>query len=152
MTILARSRWIILHAVAALAKYQPPLIIVNLGTALVFDAARDYLGGAIAPGINIAAQALFNRAAMLRRVSIERPSTDSVIGKNTVHAIQSGFYGYADMIQGMVRRFRSEIGEDATIIATGGYAPILMDEIDCIDHVEPDLNLEGLRLVYEANR
>ncbi|MGE0229383.1 MAG: type III pantothenate kinase [Dehalococcoidia bacterium] len=146
----------ILHAVAALAKYDPPLIIVDLGTALVFDAVSregDYLGGAISPGINIAAQALFSRAAMLRRVSIERPSTGSVIGKNTVHAIQSGlFFGYADMIHGMVRRFKAEIGEDATVIATGGYAPILIDEMDCIDHVEPDLNLEGLRLVHEANR
>jgi type III pantothenate kinase len=146
----------ILHAVAALAKYQPPLIIVDLGTALVFDAVSregDYLGGAIAPGIGIAAQALFTRTAMLRRVSIERPMTESVIGKNTVHAIQSGlFYGYADMIDGMVRRFKGEIGEDATVIATGGYASILMDEVDCIDSVELDLNLEGLRRVYEANR
>jgi type III pantothenate kinase len=146
----------ILHAVAALAKYTPPLIIVDLGTAMVFDAVSregDYLGGAIAPGIGIASQALFSRTAMLRRVSIERPSTDSVIGKNTVHAIQSGlFYGYADMIEGMVRRFKAEIGEDATVIATGGYAPIVMDEIACIDAVEPDLNLEGLRRVYEANR
>lgn len=146
----------ILHAVAALAKYTPPLIIVDLGTALVFDAVSregDYLGGAIAPGIGIAAQALFTRTAMLRRVSIERPTTESVIGKNTVHAIQSGlFYGYADMIEGMVRRFRAEVGEDATVIATGGYASILMDEVSCIDAVELDLNLEGLRRVYEANR
>lgn len=146
----------ILHAVAALAKYQPPLIIVDLGTAMVFDAVSregDYLGGAIAPGIGIASQALFTRTAMLRRVSIERPATDSVIGKNTVHAIQSGmFYGYADMIMGMVRRFKAEVGEDATVIATGGYASIVVDEVDCIDAVEPDLNLEGLRRVYEANR
>lgn len=146
----------ILHAVAALAKYRPPIIIVDLGTALVFDAVSregDYLGGAIAPGVGIASQALFSRTAMLRRVSIERPSTESAIGKNTVHAIQSGLvYGYADMIQGMVRRFKAEIGEDATVIATGGYAPILVAEVDCIDAVEPDLNLEGLRRVYEANR
>jgi type III pantothenate kinase len=143
----------ILHAVAALAKYQPPLVIVDLGTALVFDAVSregDYLGGAIAPGIGIASQALFSRAAMLRRVSIERP--ESVVGKNTVNSVQSGlFFGYSDMVSGMVRRFKAEIGEDATVIATGGYAPLLLPELDCIDHVEPNLNLDGLRRVFEAN-
>lgn len=144
----------ILHAVAALAKYQPPLIIVDLGTALVFDAVSregDYLGGAIAPGIGIASQALFSRAAMLRRVSIERP--ESVVGKNTVNSVQSGLYfGYSEMVTGMVRRFKAEIGEDATVIATGGYASLLLPELDCVDHVEPNLNLDGLRRVWEANR
>ncbi len=144
----------ILHAVAALAKYQPPLVIVDLGTALVFDAVSkegDYLGGAIAPGIGIASQALFSRAAMLRRVSIERP--ESVVGKNTVSSVQSGlFFGYSDMVSGMVRRFKAEIGEDATVIATGGYAALLLPELDCVDHVEPNLNLDGLRRVWEANR
>jgi type III pantothenate kinase len=144
----------ILHAVAALAKYDPPIIIVDLGTALVFDAISregDYIGGAIAPGIGIASQALFSRTAMLRRVSIERP--ESPIGKNTVHSMQAGlFYGYAEMIAGMVRRFKAEIGEDATVIATGGYAHILREEMDCVDYIEDALNLEGLRRVYEANR
>lgn len=144
----------ILHAVAALAKYQPPLVIVDLGTALVFDAVSregDYLGGAIAPGIGIASQALFSRAAMLRRVSIERP--ESVVGKNTVNSVQSGLYfGYSEMVTGMVRRFKAEIGEDATVIATGGYASLLLPELDCVDHVEPNLNLDGLRRVWEANR
>lgn len=144
----------ILHAVAALAKYQPPLVIVDLGTALVFDAVSregDYLGGAIAPGIGIASQALFSRAAMLRRVSIERP--ESVVGKNTVNSVQSGLYfGYSEMVTGMVRRFKTEIGEDATVIATGGYASLLLPELDCVDHVEPNLNLDGLRRVWEANR
>jgi type III pantothenate kinase len=144
----------ILHAVAALAKYKPPLIIVDLGTALVFDAVSregDYIGGAIAPGIGIASQALFARAAMLRRVSIERP--ESVIGKNTVHALQAGlFFGYSEMVTGMVRRFKAEIGEDATVIATGGYAHLLESELSIVDAIEPELNLEGLRRVYEANR
>ena len=143
----------ILHAVAALARYDPPLVIVDLGTALVFDAVSregDYLGGAIAPGIGIATQALFSRAAMLRRVTIERPP--SVIGRNTVHSVQAGvFYGYADMVSGMVRRYKAEIGEDATVIGTGGYAHIVSEETDCIDVIEDNLNLEGLRLVYEAN-
>lgn len=144
----------ILHAVAALAKYKPPLIIADLGTALVFDAVSregDYLGGAIAPGIGIASQALFTRAAMLRRVSIERP--ESVIGKNTVHSLQAGlYYGYAEMVSGMVRRFKAEIGADATVIATGGYARLLIDELTCVDAVEENLNLDGLRRVYEVNR
>ncbi len=144
----------ILHAVAALAKYKPPIIIVDMGTALVFDAISregDYIGGAIAPGIGIASQALFSRTAMLRRVSIERP--ESVIGKNTVHSIQAGlFYGYADMVCGMVRRFKAEIGEDATVIGTGGYAHLIRSEASCIDFVEENLNLEGLRRVFEANQ
>jgi type III pantothenate kinase len=144
----------ILHAVAALARYQPPLIIVDLGTAMVWDAVSregDYLGGAIAPGIGIASQALFSRAAMLRRVSIEKP--ESVVGKNTVHALQAGLYfGYAEMVSGMVRRMKAEVGEDAKVIATGGYAHLLVPELDCVDAVEDNLNLDGLRLVYEANR
>lgn len=145
----------ILHVVAALEHYDPPLVIVDLGTALVFDAVSsdgDYLGGAIAPGIAIASEALFRRAAMLRRVSIQRPEV--AIGRNTVHALQSGLYfGYADMVRGMVGRFREELGGAATVIATGGYAFLLQEELaNCVDHVEPDLNLEGLRLVYELNR
>jgi len=145
----------ILHVVAALDSYEPPLVIVDLGTALVFDAVSkegDYLGGAIAPGIAIASEALFRRAAMLRRVSIERPEV--AIGRNTVHAVQSGIYfGYADMVRGMVERFCKELGGEVTVIATGGYAFLLQDELEgCVDYVEPDLNLTGLRLVYELNQ
>lgn len=144
----------ILHAVAALHRYKPPLVIVDLGTALVFDAVSregDYLGGAIAPGIGIASQALFTRAAMLHRVSMERP--EAVIGRNTVHSLQAGiFFGYAEMVRGMVRRFKTEVGEDATVIATGGYAPGIAEEAGCFDAIEETLNLEGLRLVYEMNR
>ena len=144
----------ILHAVAALARYDPPLVIVDLGTGLVFDAISregDYLGGAIAPGIGIAAQALFSRGAMLQRVSIERP--DQVIGRNTVHSVQAGiFFGYAELVRGMVRRFKEEIGDDATVIATGGYARILAAEAACFDVIENNLNLEGLRHIYAMNR
>ncbi|MPZ98322.1 MAG: type III pantothenate kinase [Dehalococcoidia bacterium] len=143
----------VLHAVAALERYEPPLIIVDLGTACVFDAVSrdgDYLGGAIAPGIGLSSQALFARGAMLHRVSIERPG--SPIGRNTVHSMQAGiFFGYVELVRGMVRRFKAEIGEDATVIATGGYAHILADEVGCFDVVEDDLNLDGLRIVYEAN-
>ena len=144
----------ILHAVAALNRYTPPLVIVDLGTGLVFDAISregDYLGGAIAPGIGIASQALFERAAMLQRVSLERP--DEVIGRNPVHSMQSGiFFGYVEMVRGMVRRFKEEVGEDATVIATGGYAEGVASEAGCFDAIESELNLEGLRLVYEMNR
>ena len=129
---------------------------MDLGTALVFDAISregDYLGGAIAPGVGVAAGALFSRAAMLHRVSIERPGIEGVVGRNTVHSMQSGiFYGYAEMVSGMVRRFKDELGDDATVIATGGYARGIAEEAGCFDAIEDDLNLEGLRLVYEANQ
>ena len=144
----------ILHAVAALDRYDPPLIIVDLGTACVFDAVSrdgDYLGGAIAPGLGLASQALFSRAAMLHRVSIARP--DGPIGRNTVHSMQSGiFFGYVELVRGMVRRFKEEIGEEAIVIGTGGYADLIAEEAGCFDAMEPDLNLDGLRIVWEANR
>ena len=143
----------ILHAVAALDRYDPPLIIVDLGTALVFDALSregDYLGGAIAPGIGIASQALFDRGAMLQRVRLEKP--EAAIGRNTVHSLQAGiFFGYIEMVRGMVRRFREEVGDDATVLATGGYADVVAPEAGCFDAIENDLNLDGLRLVYEVN-
>ena len=146
----------ILHVVAALARHPPPLIVVDLGTALVLDAISaegDYLGGTIAPGIGIASDALFERAAKLPSVSIERPRMEGVIGRNTEHSMQSGIvYGYAEMVCGMVRRLKAEIGAHATVIATGGYAHVIADVACCIDALEDDLNLEGLRLIYEANR
>ena len=144
----------ILHAVAALEKYDPPMVIVDLGTACVFDAVSrdgDYLGGAIAPGIGLASQALFSHAAMLHRVAFAHP--DGPIGRNTVHSMQSGiFFGYVELVRGMVRRFKEEIGQEALVIGTGGYASLLAEEVGCFDVLEPDLNLDGLRLVFEANR
>ena len=147
----------ILHAVAALDKYAPPLIIVDLGTACVFDAISEhgeYLGGAIAPGIGLAAKALFDSAAMLNSVSLERP--DGPIGRNSVHSMQAGiFFGYAEMVRGMVSRFSEELAdntENTTVIGTGDYINILADEVGCFDHLEANLNLDGLRLVYAANR
>jgi len=144
----------ILHAVAALESYDPPMIIVDLGTACVFDAVSrdgDYLGGAIAPGIGLASQALFTRAAMLHRVGLEQPS--SPIGRNTVHSMQSGiFFGYVEMVRGMVRRFKAEVGDEALVIGTGGYVSVLAEEAGCFDVIEPDLNLTGLRIVWEQNQ
>ena len=145
----------ILHAVAAVHRHTPPVIVVDFGTALVFDAVGrdgDYLGGTIAPGVGISAQALFDGAAMLNRVEVTPPATGSVIGRNTVDGMQAGmFYGYVEMVRGMVRRFKEEIGDDATVIATGGYANEIAVATGCVDAIEPDLNFEALRLVYEAN-
>jgi type III pantothenate kinase len=141
--------------VAAVHKYgPPPLIVVDLGTGLVFDAITaegDYLGGAIAPGIHVAAEALYERAAKLYPVEITRPP--SAIGRNTVAAIQSGLlFGFVGLIEGMVARFKNELGGRATVVGTGGWAEMFARETPAIDVVDPDLTLHGLRLIYEQNR
>ncbi len=145
----------IADVVAAASRYgPPPLVIVDLGTALVFDAVSkdgDYLGGALAPGIHIAAEALTDRAAKLYPVELTRPP--SAIGKNTVSALQSGLlFGYVSLIEGMVARFKEELGGAATVIGTGGWAEIIARETNVFDEVDPDLTLHGVRLIYEANR
>jgi type III pantothenate kinase len=144
----------IVDVVAALQLYgPPPLIIVDFGTATVFDAVSadgDYLGGAIAPGIGIASEALFERAAKLYRVELERPK--NAIGKNTVAAIQSGtLFGYVGLIEGMVARFKKELGGHARVIATGGWAARLAKETQVFDAVDENLTLTGLRLLHEMN-
>lgn len=143
----------IVDAAAALRLYGGPVIVVDIGTATVFDAvtaAGDYLGGAIAPGMAIAADALFNSTSQLRRVEIAAPAT--AIGRNTIHAIQSGLtLGYADLVRGMVGRFNAELGGGAKVVATGGLAPILETEAGVFDDVNPDLTLTGLRLIHELN-
>ncbi len=142
-------------AVAAIRMYgPPPLIVVDLGTAAVFDAISkdgDYLGGAIAPGIGIAAEALFQRAAKLYRVELGQPRT--AIGRNTVAAMQSGIvFGYVGLVEGIVARFKEELGGEARVIGTGGYAELIARETDVIDAVDLNLALEGLRIIYELNR
>jgi len=143
----------IVDAVAALRLHRPPLIVVDVGTAIVFDAISregDYLGGAIAPGIGLATDALAQKAAMLRRVDLRPPK--HAVGNNTTAAMQSGvLFGYAELIEGMVRRFKAEIGEDAWVVATGGWAPLMSELTKAFDHVDLDLTLQGLRLVYEMN-
>jgi len=140
-------------AVAAIRLYKPPLIVVDLGTATVFDAISkdgDYLGGAIAPGLAIAAEALFQRAARLYRVEVARPTT--AIGRNTVGAVQSGvIYGYVGLVEGMVARFKEELGQEAKVVATGGWAEIMAAETPVIDVVDTNLTLTGLRFIYEMN-
>ena len=144
----------IVDVVAAMELYgPPPLIIVDFGTATVFDAVTaegDYLGGALAPGIGIASEALFERAAKLYRVELERPK--SAIGKNTVAAIQSGtLFGYVGLIEGMVARFKKELGGSARVIATGGWAERLARETNVFDAVDQNLTLTGLRLIHAMN-
>jgi type III pantothenate kinase len=143
----------VVDAAAVKALYGLPACVVDFGTATTFDAVSaegDYLGGAIAPGIGIAAQALFERTAKLPRVELTRPP--SVIGRNTPHSIQSGLlFGYVGLVEGMVARFKVELGPETRVIATGGLAEIIARETDVIDVVDPWLTLHGLRIVYELN-
>ena len=144
----------IANSVAAFARYGGPVLVVDFGTATTIDAVSsrgEYLGGAIAPGVQISSEALFERAARLPRVAIRRP--DRVIGRNTVQAMQSGVYfGYLGLIDGLLRRMQEEIGQQAKVVATGGLAPVFADEADRFDAVDPNLTLEGLRLIYVRNR
>jgi type III pantothenate kinase len=144
----------IVDAIAAIKLYGPPLIVVDCGTATVFDAisaAGEYVGGAIAPGIAIAADALFQRASRLFRVELAAPP--SAIGKGTAHAIQSGLmFGYAGLVEGMVSRMKKELGGKPRVVGTGGYVEIIARETSAIDIVDPNLTLVGLRLFYEMNR
>jgi type III pantothenate kinase len=146
----------VVDCAAVQAKYGGPACVVDFGTATTFDAISregDYLGGAIAPGIGIAADALFSRASKLYRVEIAPPSNSKVIGANTVTALQSGiFYGYVSLVEGLVERFRKELGDDMKVIATGGLAETVARETPAIQYVDPWLTLEGLRLIYEMNR
>lgn len=144
----------IVDAVAAIELYGQPTIIVDFGTATVFDAvSKDgvYLGGAIAPGINVAAEALFLNTSQLRRVELVAPK--SAIGQNTSAALQAGLVlGYADLVTGLVGRFKSELGQDAKVIGTGGLANIISKESDVFDAINQDLTLIGLRLIYNMNQ
>ena len=143
----------VVNAVAAHHLYGEPVIVADFGTATTFDVVSeegDCLGGAIAPGISIATEALFTRTAMLPRIELIRPK--EVIGKNTVSAMQSGIiFGYIGLIEGMIRRIERELGSKAKVIATGGYAQSIVQNIPAIDIINPDLSLMGLRLIYEMN-
>jgi type III pantothenate kinase len=144
----------IVDAVAAFQLYGGPACIVDFGTATTFDAISgkgEYLGGAIAPGVGIAAQALFERTAKLPRVELARPP--SAIGRNTVHSMQSGLlFGYVSLVEGMVARFRKELGPETKVIGTGGLSEIIGQETPVIQIQAPWLTLDGLRMVYEINR
>ncbi|HNH26274.1 MAG TPA: type III pantothenate kinase [Anaerolineales bacterium] len=141
-------------AVAVMKLYGGPACVVDFGTATTFNAVTrdgEYLGGAITAGINLAAEALYTRAAKLPRIDLQVPP--SVIGRNTVHAMQSGLlFGYVSMVEGMVNRFRAELGSDMKVVATGGLAEVVAHETKVIDIIAPWLTLEGLRLIWEMNR
>lgn len=144
----------IVDAAAAMKLYGGPVIVVDMGTATVFDAVTaegDYLGGAIVTGMTIAHDALFSNTSQLRRVELVGPET--AIGRNTIHAIQSGIVlGYADLVRGMVARFDRELGGGAKVVATGGMAHIIEKEAGVFDDVNPDLTLTGLRLIHDMAR
>jgi len=144
----------IVNAVAGYEQYGGPLIIVDFGTATTFCVLSDkgeYLGGAIAPGIGIATEALFARAAKLPRVELVKPP--SVIGKNTVNSMQSGIvYGFVGQVNEIVRRLKIEINADPLVVATGGLAELIAGETPAIDRVDKYLTLNGLRIIYERNQ
>jgi len=143
----------VVDAAAVQHLYGGPACVVDFGTATTFDAISadgDYLGGAIAPGIQIAAEALTRRTAKLPRVDLVRPPR--TIGTNTVHSIQSGlWFGYIGLVEGMVARFKAELGGRCKVVATGGLAELIASETSVIEIVDPWLTLKGLRLIYQLN-
>ncbi|HET6923044.1 MAG TPA: type III pantothenate kinase [Anaeromyxobacteraceae bacterium] len=144
----------VVNAVAAWQRWKCGLVVVDFGTATTFDAISprgEYLGGAICPGIAISMEALFRHAARLPRVEFARPP--QVVGRNTVHSMQSGLvYGYVGLVDGLCDRMREELGFPAKVVATGGLAPLLAGVSRTISEVDEHLTLEGLRLVHELNR
>jgi type III pantothenate kinase len=131
-----------------------PMIVVDFGTATTLDAISakgEYLGGAICPGVQISADALFQRAARLPRIDVRKPAR--IVGRTTVGAMESGlFFGYVGMVEGLVKRMSQELGGNAICVATGGLADVIAPEIPQIEHVDPDLTLHGLRLVWERTQ
>jgi type III pantothenate kinase len=144
----------IANAVVAAARYGPPCIVVDLGTSTNFDVVSpegEYVGGVLAPGIEISMEALFRRAARLFKVDYSEPPT--VIAKNTAASLQSGLvYGFAGQVDGIVQRIRGELGVEAQTVATGGLAELIAPHARTLERVDPFLTLEGLRLVWERNR
>ena len=143
----------IADAVAVMYLYGGPACVIDFGTATTFNAITkdgEYLGGAITAGITLATEALFTHAAKLPRIDLQRPP--SIIGRNTVHAMQAGLlFGYVSMVEGMVERFRKELGPGMKVIATGGLAEIVAQETDVIQIIAPWLTLDGLRLLWDLN-
>jgi type III pantothenate kinase len=148
----------VVNGIAAYEEYgrreSRPVIVVDFGTATTFDAISakgEYIGGVICPGPQISADALFQRAARLPRIDVRKPET--VIGRTTVGSMQSGlFWGYVDMVEGLVRRVQAELGGTAVVVATGGLAVLVAPETPVIEHVDAELTLRGLRIVWQRNQ
>lgn len=144
----------LVNAAAAYSLYGGPVIVLDLGTATTccaVSASGDFLGGVILPGIGISMEALFRSASKLPRVELARPPR--VIGTNTVVSLQSGiYYGYVGMVDGLVGRFLQEAGTDAHVVATGGFSPVIAQDSEYIKEINPDLTLQGLRMLYLRNR
>ena len=142
-----------LNVIAAHAKHEGYLIVVDFGTATTFDVVSPsgaYKGGIIAPGINLSLDALVNAAAKLPRIAIEAPATDTVIGRTTESQMIIGIYwGYVAMIEGLVERLKKEIGAPVTVVSTGGLASLFDKHTDVFDAIEPDLTIQGLSLLYD---
>jgi len=143
----------IVNAIAGIHLHGSPLIIVDFGTATTYcyiNEEKQYLGGAIAPGINISTEALYTKAAKLPRIEIVRP--DDIVGKNTVSAMQAGIlYGYVGQVEGIVNRMKAQSNKEPKVIATGGLASLIAKESEVIDVIEPFLTLKGLHLIYQRN-
>jgi type III pantothenate kinase len=144
----------LVNSVAAFERYGGPCVVVDFGTATTFDvvsAKGEYLGGAIAPGLGLSAEALFSRAARLTRVDIKRPA--KVIGTNTVTHLQSGLYfGYIGLVDGILERIEAELGQKARVIATGGLARQIAEDSRFISEIDDMLTLDGLLILFERNR
>lgn len=143
----------VVNAVAAIKLFKPPLIVVDFGTATTFCAIApngEYQGGAIAPGLSISSEALFHRTAKLPRIEIEKPK--SIIGRNTIHAMQAGlFYGYLGLVEGIISRMKEEMACNPQVVATGDFAGLIGENTKLIDTIEPHLTLHGLRFINELN-
>ena len=144
----------IVNAIAAYKLYGGPVIVVDFGTATTFCAINkegDYLGGAIAPGIEISAEALFEKTAKLPKIELLKPKVS--IGTNTISAMQSGiFFGYLGLVNELIKRFKRKLGENSIVVATGGQGELIGNESKFIDKINPFLTLQGLRMVYEMNK
>jgi type III pantothenate kinase len=144
----------LVNTVAASKKYNGAMIIIDFGTATTFDVVTEegeYLGGSIAPGVDLSLDALHLAAAKLPKIAIEKPQ--KVIGTNTITAMQSGVYwGYIGLIEGMVGKIKEEYGKDMTVIATGGLAPLYANATDVIEYLESDLTIEGLKIIFDLNQ
>ncbi len=145
---------LIANAVGAISLYGAPVIVIGFGTATTFSAiSKDkvFEGVSIAPGIGTGAASLFNAGAMLPEVDLHKP--EYAIGKNTILSLQSGLiFGFAGLVEGIVSRMKKELGGDAKVVATGGLAGLISGEVNCIDAVEPELTLLGVRIIYEHNQ